>query len=486
MDSYLEVRTLGIVLFGIVPSRPIPRRLGDNIYADVGLPQWKKFINLLFPESANIVGEIGETSTLTHIGATPDRIAALYEKQKRESGYDAFRKTGVPIFPVWDDHDYGINDGDRLYAYKKESQKLFLDFFDVPGNDPRRSREGIYRAHVFRVASLRVKLLLLDVRTHRDPWNETSSTPALILGQDQWTWLENELLHDDKGVDLVILVTGIQVLPLTPYVASAESWARDPAAKRALMRLLVDAQRRRGTATLLLSGDVHHAEINEELCAVSRNATKTHRIVDVTSSGMTHAWQARSKNWPKPRLAAYLFHVAFDLGNAISDAIGVNLMRTRQRRGVDVEGLKYAERNFGEIEVYRDDESGDVRVAASVFGVDGVEAFRHSWSLRELGYDKDTPQHSDDEDNLSDLACAPQYYVHPTESNNVDASASVRSIRHFASEGGREMLLERGTRAKCILAGVLIVALLSLLGCAMVFVVAFVRKARRATKRKTQ
>ncbi len=35
----------------------------------------------------------------------------------------------VPIFAVWDDHDYGINDGDYSFKFKKESKKVFQSFF---------------------------------------------------------------------------------------------------------------------------------------------------------------------------------------------------------------------------------------------------------------------------------------------------------------------------------------------------------------------
>ena len=33
------------------------------------------------------------------------------------------------VIATWDDHDYGINDGGNTYSMRKESEKIFLDFF---------------------------------------------------------------------------------------------------------------------------------------------------------------------------------------------------------------------------------------------------------------------------------------------------------------------------------------------------------------------
>ena len=45
---------------------------------------------------------------------------------------------------IWDDHDFGINDGGSSYPFKKEAKELYLNFWNVPKNDIRRAREGIY------------------------------------------------------------------------------------------------------------------------------------------------------------------------------------------------------------------------------------------------------------------------------------------------------------------------------------------------------
>ena len=52
----------------------------------------------------------------------------------------------ITIFSIWDDHDYGVNDGGNEYKYKKESEAMFLDFWGIDKKDVRYSREGLYFA----------------------------------------------------------------------------------------------------------------------------------------------------------------------------------------------------------------------------------------------------------------------------------------------------------------------------------------------------
>ena len=49
-----------------------------------------------------------------------------------------------PFEAIWDDHDYGLNDGGKNYAFKKQAKELFLDFWDIPLDDVRRLRQGLY------------------------------------------------------------------------------------------------------------------------------------------------------------------------------------------------------------------------------------------------------------------------------------------------------------------------------------------------------
>jgi alkaline phosphatase D len=48
------------------------------------------------------------------------------------------KNLGTKIIGVWDDHDYGINDGGQEFHQKHEIRKMFLDAIDEPLDTPRR------------------------------------------------------------------------------------------------------------------------------------------------------------------------------------------------------------------------------------------------------------------------------------------------------------------------------------------------------------
>ena len=72
-----------------------------------------------------------------------DTLRAKYAQQKANPVYQQLRQS-TSIIGVWDDHDYGVNDGGKEYPKRKESQQVMLDFLDVPANSPLRTQEGAY------------------------------------------------------------------------------------------------------------------------------------------------------------------------------------------------------------------------------------------------------------------------------------------------------------------------------------------------------
>ncbi|GIS25904.1 MAG: hypothetical protein CM15mP127_02770 [Gammaproteobacteria bacterium] len=36
----------------------------------------------------------------------------------------------VKILQIWDDHDYGLNDGGKNYRHKEVSQEIYLNFWE--------------------------------------------------------------------------------------------------------------------------------------------------------------------------------------------------------------------------------------------------------------------------------------------------------------------------------------------------------------------
>lgn len=217
-------------------------------------------------------------------------LAADYKRLKMEPGYKALRKN-TQIVGIYDDHDYGKNDGDKTFPMKKGAQKALLDFLDVPRNAPIRRQEGSYCAYTFGQGAGRVKVIMLDTRYFRDQLQPDSTkqrrylpnTEGDMLGEAQWQWLEHELRTSDA--DLNILCSSVQVLADEhPF----EKWGNFPAARKRLLSLIVQTQPKN---LLILSGDRHMAEI-------SRLDVQglPYPLYDFTSSGLTHIRSGLSEN----------------------------------------------------------------------------------------------------------------------------------------------------------------------------------------------
>jgi alkaline phosphatase D len=199
----------------------------------------------------------------------PD-LTRRYQTEKDNPEYKSLREQ-CRVLGVWDDNDYGVEDGGKNNPNKVECQRLLLDFLDEPADSPRRKQPGVYVAYSFGPAGKRVKIILLDGRYYRD----APGRHADMLGPEQWQWLEQQLTNSDA--DVHIIGSGIQVIASEhPF----EKWANFPLSRQRLFDLLAKTGARN---VIFLSGDRHLGEIsrlNDPRIALP--------IYDVTSSGMTH------------------------------------------------------------------------------------------------------------------------------------------------------------------------------------------------------
>jgi alkaline phosphatase D len=201
------------------------------------------------------------------------KMRALYEAQAQKRHYAELARA-TRIVGVWDDHDFGVNDGGREYPKRAESQQAFLDFIGEPSDSPRRRQEGIYASYTLGEGAQSVKVILLDERYHRDEPGPEGD----VLGPAQWAWLEKELRTSSSAVHLIGSST--QVIPEDHRY---EKWANFPKARARLFQLFAAT---RAPGVIVLSGDRHMAEISRLEMAPLR-----YPLWEITSSGLTHAWK---------------------------------------------------------------------------------------------------------------------------------------------------------------------------------------------------
>jgi alkaline phosphatase D len=243
----------------------------------------------------NVYGDFNtaDAGPLRKAYATADAIA----------GYNKLRDS-VAHLAVWDDHDYGVNDGGGDFPHKAVSKELFLDFWKVPPSDVRRTREGIYDAHIIGPPGMRVQIILLDMRWFRSPLKPTDQRGApgkerylpdpdpdkTMLGATQWAWLAQELR---KPAELRLLVSSIQVL------AEGHGWERWGNFPRERQKFFDTIRESRAKGVVLLSGDRHIGALYREA------PTDMPPLYEATSSGINKAFSAAKEPGPNRLGALY-------------------------------------------------------------------------------------------------------------------------------------------------------------------------------------
>mmetsp|Transcript_17536 Transcript_17536/g.29561 ORF Transcript_17536/g.29561 Transcript_17536/m.29561 type:complete len:617 (-) Transcript_17536:261-2111(-) len=285
---------------------------------------------------------LGDTIYVDHKapGRIPKNFTHVIEKEYRVLTEDPDWQSLIESVNTWsatyDDHDYGVDNADKTFIHRDIAQKAFWKFAQdsFQGVDPSaiQKRSGVYSSKLVtipfpvsttipidsntdgnihgaeesdsgrvsspseQVPAFVYKVILLDSRSNKDP---KGTEDGDFLGEEQWNWLIEEMA-DDRA-DLIILGSGIQVL--TDDKLLEESWDEFPAARARLLKLVTAASTY--TNVILLSGDIHRAEISKTTCSLSATSASSSSAVgaalsdwistvppmniwEFTSSGLTH------------------------------------------------------------------------------------------------------------------------------------------------------------------------------------------------------
>lgn len=291
------LRFLAAILFPLaIFAQDIPSTIafGSCGHEDHPLPIFN-VINHYQPDLFLFLGDniYGDTDQM-------DTLIAKYKRLQSNPGFQKLRENTPEILAIWDDHDYGRNDAGRHYPFKEESKEIFLDFWKVPENSPRRKHLGIYGVHYYRDYGKTLQIILLDNRTFRDDllpyggersqerkyfydldYSPHTSTDSTLLGEEQWAWLEETL---KVPADVRLICSGSQFsIEYNGY----EAWANFPHEQQRMLDLI---QKTKAEGVVFLTGDVHYAEISK------LKAPGLYPIYDLTASGLSSTWHFATPN----------------------------------------------------------------------------------------------------------------------------------------------------------------------------------------------
>lgn len=267
--AFAQELPLERIAFGSCVKQDRPQPIWDSVIA------YRPQVFLMIGD--NIYGDTDD----------PEILKLKYNMLGADPGFTRLRQT-CPLLAVWDDHDYGVNDGGREYSIREESQRIFNDFFQVPLDSPRRSRPGIYDSVYFGPAGRRVQVILLDTRYFRSPLKQLPAEErqgrgpyaadddpqATMLGEEQWAWLAEEL---KRPAEIRIIASSIQVAAAEH---GWEAWATMPLERQKLMEVIRQSGAR---GVLMISGDRHLAELSR---IEPQESQLDYPLYDLTSSSI--------------------------------------------------------------------------------------------------------------------------------------------------------------------------------------------------------
>lgn len=268
MAAFRIMLIVVLAIFGTFPSSKAlafadgPKLAADTVISSIAFgscadqykrqPIWNAIIaakpQAFIMVGDNVYGDVSDASMW--------ELKTAYKNLAEHPDFSKARKA-MPFLPIWDDHDYGVNDGGASFRYRQEAEQLFRNFWKIP---PSENKEGLYRSHIIGPEGKRLQIILLDMRSFRSdltkkpgagrraPYVPDDALDKTMLGKKQWDWLEAEL---KKPAEFRLIISSIQVLA---EGHSWERWGNLPSEKSKLLTLI---KKTGATNSLFLSGDRH-------------------------------------------------------------------------------------------------------------------------------------------------------------------------------------------------------------------------------------
>lgn len=170
-----------------------------------------------------------------------------YNPDGKSSDFVRFILRRYAVAHFWDDHDYGLNNGDRTYPRKTLSLQVLKDYFPTYPM----TQFGDWQSFTYGDADF----FMLDTRSQRDPDTMPDGPAKSMLdgdhlgAQGQYEWLTQGLVHSTATWKFVFTP-----VVFNPTVPKPDAW-RGYQNERAQ---LVSFLREHGVRNvILLSGDLH-------------------------------------------------------------------------------------------------------------------------------------------------------------------------------------------------------------------------------------
>ena len=200
-------------------------------------------------------------------------IRSLYKKVKQEEFYSKL-SSETPIIGTWGDEEYGIINGDKENESKEAFKQYYLDFLDADSVDFRRHETslGVYATYSFGRKGKTVRFILLDLKYDQNSYLKDGEND--MLGEKQWTWLENILKKRNEA--FTFICASNQILPNDRFIM--KKWY---AQSRKRLFELIGKYKKSGV--IFLTGGLGFSQILKTFCPLKEVG---YNLYEFTSSGL--------------------------------------------------------------------------------------------------------------------------------------------------------------------------------------------------------
>ncbi|MEO9943827.1 alkaline phosphatase D family protein [Paraglaciecola sp.] len=162
--------------------------------------------------------------------------------------FSDFIAPSFPVFHMWDDHDYGMENGDITFSGKNDALRAYREYF--PAANIPNPQQGIWQS--FQYAN--VEVFMLDTRSNRDPNDDIDDENKSMLdggnidnGQKQW--LFEGLLNSNARWKVVTSGS-----PFNPSCKPSDGWGAFNTERQEIVDFINDNNI---SNVVILTGDIH-------------------------------------------------------------------------------------------------------------------------------------------------------------------------------------------------------------------------------------
>jgi alkaline phosphatase D len=153
-----------------------------------------------------------------------------------------------PLFHIWDDHDYGNNNGDKNFYARAIALKAFKEYYPTP--ELANPSAGIWHKFSYGQA----EFFMIDDRSQRDPNSDPDGPGKSLLDGDgipsgQKEWLKEGLLNSSAAWKFII--SGVA---FNPTCKPLDSWGAFKTERREILDYI---RQNSIQGVIVISGDLH-------------------------------------------------------------------------------------------------------------------------------------------------------------------------------------------------------------------------------------